>query len=80
MGKKSDKSGEPEPSEQDRKLTIELKQACNLIGINLVDHIVVGMGNIQASWTEGERAVNSTMVSLFLQHCLVQLMFLSAYR
>jgi len=42
MGKKSDKSGEPEPSEQDNLLTEKLKNACNLIGINLVDHIIVG--------------------------------------
>jgi DNA repair protein RadC len=35
-------SGEPEPSEQDNLLTEKLKNACNLIGINLVDHIIVG--------------------------------------
>jgi DNA repair protein RadC len=44
MGKKSCKSGEPEPSEQDRKLTAGLKQACELVGINLTDHIIVGNG------------------------------------
>jgi DNA repair protein RadC len=37
-------SGEPEPSEQDRKLTAGLKQACELVGINLTDHIIVGNG------------------------------------
>jgi DNA repair protein RadC len=37
-------SGEAEPSEQDRKLTAGLKQACELVGINLVDHIIVGNG------------------------------------
>ncbi len=35
-------SGEVEPSEEDRKLTAGLKQACELVGINLVDHIIVG--------------------------------------
>ncbi len=37
-------SGEVEPSEQDRKLTAGLKQACELVGINLTDHIIVGNG------------------------------------
>ncbi|MEM3489239.1 MAG: JAB domain-containing protein [Nitrososphaerota archaeon] len=35
-------SGEIEPSNEDRLLTLKLKEACELIGINLVDHIIVG--------------------------------------
>ena len=35
-------SGEVEPSAEDRALTKNLKQACELVGINLVDHIIVG--------------------------------------
>ena len=35
-------SGEVEPSAEDRALTTKLKQACELVGINLVDHIIVG--------------------------------------
>lgn len=35
-------SGEVEPSNEDRLLTSKLKQACELVGINLLDHIIVG--------------------------------------
>ncbi|MCL5277208.1 MAG: hypothetical protein M1517_05470 [Deltaproteobacteria bacterium] len=35
-------SGEVEPSNKDRLLTTKLKEACELVGINLVDHIIVG--------------------------------------
>ena len=35
-------SGEVEPSAEDRALTKNLKQTCELVGINLVDHIIVG--------------------------------------
>jgi DNA repair protein RadC len=37
-------SGDPEPSEQDRALTERLKQAGEILGIPLLDHLVVGDG------------------------------------
>lgn len=35
-------SGDPEPSQADRVLTGELKDALNLVDIRTLDHIVVG--------------------------------------
>lgn len=35
-------SGDPEPSQADRSLTIKLKEALNLVGTRTLDHIVVG--------------------------------------
>lgn len=35
-------SGNPSPSKEDINVTSELKKACNLIGINLNDHIIIG--------------------------------------
>lgn len=35
-------SGDPEPSQADRKLTETLQQTLNLIGVRTLDHIVVG--------------------------------------
>ena len=35
-------SGNPEPSAEDRRVTEDLKKACQLMEINLLDHIVVG--------------------------------------
>ena len=35
-------SGEPEPSSEDRVLTARLRQAGDLIGITILDHIVLG--------------------------------------
>lgn len=35
-------SGDPEPSQADRKLTHALKDALNLVGTRTLDHIVVG--------------------------------------
>ncbi|MDC8013144.1 RadC family protein [Tahibacter soli] len=37
-------SGECEPSEADRMLTLELRQAVGLIGVRLLDHFVIGAG------------------------------------
>ncbi|MCP4545894.1 MAG: DNA repair protein RadC [bacterium] len=37
-------SGDPEPSEEDLKLTTRFHEACRLIGIELLDHIVLGGG------------------------------------
>lgn len=35
-------SGEAEPSQADRQITARLKQALDLVGIRLLDHLVVG--------------------------------------
>ena len=35
-------SGDPEPSEQDLEITRRLKEAGDLIGIELLDHIIIG--------------------------------------
>ncbi|MNN96388.1 hypothetical protein D3C81_2153630 [compost metagenome] len=35
-------SGDPEPSQADRTLTITLKNALNMVGTCLLDHVVVG--------------------------------------
>lgn len=35
-------SGDPEPSQADRKLTDKLKEALNLVGVQTLDHIIVG--------------------------------------
>jgi len=37
-------SGDPTPSEDDRAITARLKEAGNLIGIPLLDHIIIGGG------------------------------------
>ena len=38
-------SGNVKPSSQDVKFTMELKKACEIIDIILVDHIIVGRNN-----------------------------------
>lgn len=35
-------SGDPEPSEADKKITVQLRDALNLIDVTVLDHIVVG--------------------------------------
>lgn len=35
-------SGDPNPSKEDIQITERLKEAGNLLGINLIDHIIVG--------------------------------------
>lgn len=35
-------SGDPEPSHEDIDLTLRLKQACDLVQITLLDHVIVG--------------------------------------
>jgi DNA repair protein RadC len=37
-------SGDPTPSRQDREVTDRLKRAGEIVGINVIDHIVVGCG------------------------------------
>lgn len=35
-------SGEPDPSEADKKITVQLRETLNLIDVRVLDHIVVG--------------------------------------
>lgn len=35
-------SGDPEPSEADKKITVQLRETLNLIDVRVLDHIVVG--------------------------------------
>lgn len=37
-------SGDPEPSEEDLRLTARFAEACRLMGIELLDHVVLGGG------------------------------------
>lgn len=38
-------SGNPDPSENDKKMTVQLEKAGNIIGIELLDHLVIGHDN-----------------------------------
>jgi len=46
-------SGNLNPSEQDIKITKELKQACALVDIILDDHLIIGNGNYYSFTDEG---------------------------
>ena len=35
-------SGNPQPSKEDKKITSQIINACNLVGINVLDHVIVG--------------------------------------
>ncbi|UCE07017.1 MAG: DNA repair protein RadC [bacterium] len=35
-------SGNPEPSKEDKRITNQLINACNLVGINALDHVIIG--------------------------------------
>jgi len=38
-------SGVPEPSEADNRITSRIKDACALVDIRLLDHVIIGAGN-----------------------------------
>lgn len=38
-------SGDPAPSEDDRKLWKRIREGCDLLGIRLLDNIILGKGN-----------------------------------
>jgi DNA repair protein RadC len=46
-------SGNPEPSAEDREITGRLKQAGDLLGIKLLDHVVIGDGRYVSFADEG---------------------------
>lgn len=37
-------SGTAEPSQADRNVTVQIEQACNLVDIRIIDHVVIGKG------------------------------------
>ncbi|HEY2933115.1 MAG TPA: DNA repair protein RadC [Acidobacteriota bacterium] len=47
-------SGDPEPSAEDREITARLKQAGDLLGIRVLDHIVIGDGCYVSFQDRGE--------------------------
>lgn len=38
-------SGDPRPSHEDREVTLRLREAGRILGIELVDHVIVGNGS-----------------------------------
>ncbi len=38
-------SGDPTPSPEDRSCTARLTEACNLVGIRLLDHVIIGQSD-----------------------------------
>ncbi len=46
-------SGDPEPSAEDRSTTRRLQRARRLLGIELLDHVVVGQGQYQSFLEQG---------------------------
>lgn len=47
-------SGDPEPSQEDDRVTARLKEAGELIGIRVLDHIIVGDGRYYSYLDEGK--------------------------
>lgn len=37
-------SGDPTPSEEDKRITKQLQEAGNILGIKLLDHVIIGSG------------------------------------
>ena len=46
-------SGDPEPSAEDRALTRRFKEAGDLLGIRVLDHIVIGDGSYRSFADDG---------------------------
>ena len=46
-------SGEPNPSKADKDTTKKIKQACELMGITLLDHIIIGEDDMFSFKAEG---------------------------
>lgn len=46
-------SGEPDPSKADKDVTIKIKQACEIMGITLLDHIIIGEQDMFSFKAEG---------------------------
>jgi len=35
-------SGDPQPSQEDKRVTARLRMACDLVGIHVIDHVIIG--------------------------------------
>ena len=46
-------SGDPSPSPEDRQLTTRLRQAAELLGITLLDHVILGDGQTHSFADQG---------------------------
>jgi DNA repair protein RadC len=46
-------SGDPAPSDKDRAITTRLRQAGDILGIEVLDHVIVGEENAYYSFREG---------------------------
>lgn len=46
-------SGHPQPSRADEHLTRQLKDACALVDVRILDHVIVATGNNSFSFAEG---------------------------
>ena len=46
-------SGESEPTEEDIKVTNHLVQACKLVGLRVLDHIIIGADNYTSFLEKG---------------------------
>lgn len=51
-------SGSKNPSENDRKMTREVKEACKLLDISLLDHIIVTDDGYYSFSDQGERSLS----------------------
>ncbi|HOS59182.1 MAG TPA: DNA repair protein RadC [Syntrophorhabdaceae bacterium] len=57
-------SGDPEPSEEDLKITKRLIDAGRIIGIKVLDHIIIGKHGIKSAVTEPGKTEKQTYCSL----------------
>lgn len=46
-------SGEPKPSDEDIEITSRLVQACDLVGIRVLDHVIIGGDGYMSFVDEG---------------------------
>ena len=47
-------SGIPQPSEEDRRITRQIVDACKLVGINVLDHIIIGKNSFYSFVESGK--------------------------
>ena len=50
-------AGDPTPSKQDFEFTDKVEQACKILGIQLLDHIVIGNRNYESIFSKKEKIV-----------------------
>jgi DNA repair protein RadC len=48
-------SGDPTPSQNDRQITQRLMEAGEVMGIQVMDHIILGEGRYFSFWEEARR-------------------------